>query len=160
MGSSLFLMSWKQLHFSPSVQQQQRYCAHNFISIIIHRQEFMCLQKLKYYRRVTRLWGGNWEFYRRFSTWGWNVQNMKKKKKTVEEAVQVWSSCLLLSLLQGDHLRVLSWLWEDSWREGLSCWYDLWPLTSDLWTPNTQHNMFTTSITQNNEALYYFRKIY
>lgn len=42
MGSSLFMISWKQLErtcrFSQSVQQ--RHCAHNFISVIIHRQEF------------------------------------------------------------------------------------------------------------------------
>lgn len=46
MGSCLFMISWKQLdctcRFSQAVQQQ-RYCAQNFISIIIHRQEFMCL---------------------------------------------------------------------------------------------------------------------
>lgn len=28
---------------SQAAQQQQRYCAQNFISIIIDRQEFMCL---------------------------------------------------------------------------------------------------------------------
>ncbi len=61
-----------------------------------------------------------------------------------DDSLKIWRRILMSPpvcclLLQGDHLRVLSWLWEDSWREGLSCWYDLWPLTSDL--PQYAHSI-------------------
>lgn len=46
-------------------------------------------------------------------------------------------SCVFTCSLQGDHLWVLPWLWEDSRGEGLSCRYDLSPLTL---------NMFKTSV--------------